>query len=1010
MTHRIRRRDFLGLTAAVGAGAAISTLTAGHATAAGAVRTADPIQARIGFIDNDANPFASSLTSFGDSVPLALDNNYRSVGADLGSTRQVSAIELVPNDEGDRLNSRDLSVYASMDNASWSKIPAELVDLGGSLWLYGFTTKAPYLKVHCHRGEVTGSTFILNNIQADVRAYRLDHGQFVGSGGGTWHYKTPILVTNPTNTRLRDRAVYLSFAALGVEHLVAAGRLAGDLSDLRFADDTAAELHAYADASGIFVRIPDIAAKRTLTIFAYSGNPSAVNRVAHDVGALQVQYGYTTVITQPTPPDVIKPIRLPDGTMMLVSSVRPPSGLTARFSRDGGRTWSDSEQILPPTPGVPNIRIELPSGYLLDPHTNVLTFVYTAAGVNMSGDWTDPTKNYAQVFVVQARSYTSDGRPVFGTATQIPLHRVTDGYPVAYAISYTSPILTRSGAYVLPISYIIRPDGTFAVGVVRSTDGGLTWTQQHSELTLPGEIGYLEAGVSENGVGQLGDGRLIILARQESDRKTSFALSQSVDDGVTWTPIVDSTILASNTQPTLLGGQGRPVTLTFSGHNTFRQSSYGRNDLTAAVSYDDARTWQGYHNLIAATSLATPGWFSTAEIRRSVNPDSAPSGIADRLFAWDDPGGPGQTLLIEDFDSYVQQSHGALDVISYRSAEGATDGTELAQSGWWRTLRPGTLDLVPGPRPAAQAVRLRTTPPNETAASRLFPAIQQGTVRFALRWTSLASGLRLSLQEAYGDHSLTAGTVLALRLTPKGDLLATTQPPAELPAIGLGAETDPATARWWTFGGRGSAALDYGNRSVAADLFEPAEVTGVQLVDDDKLTAAGTRLQPANLRVWVADTNDTPWRQLTDWTAVKQDNVFTISGPPVITRYIKVSQPYSDTAFTFGNEQQRLLRVLPDREAADRYTPLPVATQLSQDDWHLIELGVDLAAGIITVSVNGVHKARLRQLSPANVATHLLVLLEESSDPSEVALDGFLVQDTARGLPALAHVGPTTDA
>jgi hypothetical protein len=1007
VTHPIRRRDFIALSATVGAGAVVASFGSAPASAAS---SSEVLGATVGFTEDDRSPLTSSLTRFGEDVRLALDYNYRSVGADLGSPQYVDAIELVAENAASRLNSRDLSVYASQDNVSWTKLRTETVDLGGDLWLYGLDTTARYVKVHCHRGEQTGFTFVINNMQTGLRVHRLGHRQFVGSGGGVWRYKTPVLVRNANGRTLRDRAVYVSFAALGVDRLVAAGQLAEDLRDLRFADAAGNELHAYADGSGVFVRIPEIHANATVPIFAYSGNPDAVNRVTRDVDTLQVQYGNVTLTEHPAPPDALKTVRLPDGTMMVVTSVRPPSGLQARFSRDGGRTWSGPEQILAPS-DLPNTRLESPSGYIVDPETGVLTFVYLVATVHLGGDYMDPTRNNVQTYVVQAASYTSDGRPVFGTPRHIPLRTIGDDRPVSWGLTYTSPIRTRSGAYVLPISYMIRSDGTFALGFVRSTDRGRTWVQSRSELTVPDDVGF-EIGVTENGLAQLSDGRILLLARQQTRQKRYFALSQSFDDGRTWTPITDSTVLASNTQPTLIGGQGKGLTLTFSGHNAFGQTSYARNDLTVAYSDDDGRTWQGYHNLIGATALATPGWFNTGEIRRVVNADSAPAATGDRVFAWSNQGGPpGQILLVEDFDVYLRDSHGALDVISYRDAGGASRGVELAQSRWWRTLRAGILDLVPGSRAGRQAVRLRSTPPNETAATRQFPAIQQGTVRFALRWTSLGSGLRLSLQEAYGDHSLATGTVLALRLTPAGELLATTQAPQPLPVIGyLGNDIDPAAGNLASFGTRGGFALDYQYRSIGADMFAPTEVTGVQLVDDDVLTADGNRIRPDDLRVWVSDTNAGDWRALEDWIAVKEGPVITITGPAVTTRYIKVSQPYGDTAFTFGNDVQHLLRILPDREAAQVFHPLPTPARLAKDDWHLVELHVDLALGAIAVSVDGVVRGRLAPLGAAGTVAHLLAFLEQSSEPSEIAIDELLVRDTARGLPGVALVGPTTPA
>lgn len=997
MNHPIRRRAFLTLSASVGASAVIPVFAANPAAAAetaDAAHSGQPLTASAGYTDGDANPLASSLTDIGETQSVALDNNYRSVGVDLGSVQQVSAVELIPETTGSRLNSRDLSVYTSDDNASWRKVPAEMVDLGSSLWLYGFEARARYVKVHCHRGELTGATFVINDIQAGLRVHNLVMGQFAGSGGGQWTYRTPIQVKNPTSALLRDRAVYISFAALGVDRLVAAGQLAGDLRDLRFTDAAGQELHAYTDGTGVFVRIPDIAPGATIPVFAYTGNPSAISRVSQDTGTLQVQYGNVTLTSQPAPPDAIKVVRLPSGVLMLVSSVLPPSGLTARFSSDGGRTWSDSEQILPPS-DLPSVRITLPSGSILDPETGVLTFIYGVATVSSGSDWTDPAEHFLQTYAVQAASYTADGRPVFGEPQQIPMQILAAGIPAGYALTYTSPIRTRTGAYLLPISYTINPVGVFGLGFARSTDGGRTWVQSPTEITMTSPLNSLEGGVSENGLAQLSDGRIIVLARDEGPSRYYLGISESSDDGLTWTPLTDSSVFATDTQPTLISGRGEDVTLYFSGHNTFGQTSYYRNDLTAAYSDDNCQTWNAYHNLLAATSLSTPGWGSSAEARRVVNADDEPAGLTDRVFAWVDQGASAQAMLVEDFDAYLRDSHGALDVISYLDSAGAANGTELAQSRWWRAVQPGTLDLVPGSRPERQAVRLTTTPPGQTVASRQFPAIRQGTVRFALCWTSLGSNLRLSLQEAYTSSAMDLGTVSMLRLTPDGELIGLD------PVIGiLEHDTDPATGNLDFFGLSGEAALDYNYRSVGADMALPVEVSSLELVDDGQ----GNRVQSGDLKVWVSDTNASDWQELTDWTGVKNGQVITLSGTSVTTRYIKVSQSYGDTSYTFTNKLQSLLR-FPGVTGA-----LPVPTQLTQDDWHLIELGVDTPAQTVTVTVNGTARGTLPQRTTASAVGYLLVTLDASGDPSEIALDELIVQDTSRGLPAVAHIGPTTPA
>ncbi|QYH35282.1 exo-alpha-sialidase [Salinibacterium sp. M195] len=911
-----------------------------------------------------------------------------------------------------RITSRDLSVWVSDDNASWTKIPdVHIVNVGTSLWLYGFAVSTRYVKVHMHREDTGAETFLITDIQSGMRVYDIPTDAFVAAGGGAWTWVTPVLVSNPTAETLRDRAVFISAASLDVDGLVAAGRLQTDLRDLRFATTDGHELHAYSNGDGVYVRIPSIAPSEQQEILAYSGNPAASSRVAHDAGALQVEYGQRTLTPQTGIGNWggsgMKVVQLPSGLMMAAAGYSGgPYQLAARFSSDGGRSWGAVEPITPVVD--PPVTAVSPGGFLLDPVTDVLSIFFLIQTVYTSGgDLMDRAQNDVQLWTARTTGYDASGRPVFGPLQHIPLQVQASGLPVAWGLSYSNGIRTAAGTHLYPVSYMIDSTGTFASTVLRSTDGGASWAQS-TELILPSApVGY-ERGVTELAITELDSGDVLLVARQQDMSKHYFLSSTSADDGLSWSIPSDSKILSSNTAAALFRDESGGHGMTWPGHNGFGQVSYYRNNLTAAYSDDDGESWNGYQDLLAASSISTPGWGNVNETRTAVNADSWVGPDDGRVFAWGRPTQPTIVMHVDDYESFVRDSHGALDIPVYRSAGGASNGTELTSSRWWRTTRTGTVDLVEGSRPDRQAVRLLSSPLGPAGASRLFPAIRKGKICFGLQIANIVDEVHLVLQEGFSAHHNARGTALSLKITPSGELHITTDSVfAPIRAIGhRSADVDPALGNLTAMGTHQIVAYDYQNRSMGADLGSPREVTGLELVDNDFVSSTGNRIDPGLLEVWISDTNAGDWTPVSGWSGVKNGNVITVSGAPLTTRYIKLAHPYSDSGWTVGNDEQQMIRVLPDADEDQSFSALSTPTSLVAGTWHRFEIEADIPGDRIVVTVDGVERAAVSVLHPAEVLTHFL-LLGGSAASGDVRIDEFLVQDTAQGLPVVARVGDT---
>lgn len=1011
------RRRFLQ-TGGVAAGSAALGLTVATPATANPGTAATALTGSVGWADNDLDPRTGPLKNFGHTGGFALDCLYRTVGTDLGEQKSINAVELISERPSHRLNPRDLAVYVSDDNAGWRKLDADFLDLGTSIWLYNLDAEARYVAVHCHReGAGSVATFANANLQRLLVAHRIPAGSFI-AGSGSWPYRTELRVINDGPEPLEDRAGYVSLAQLGVPAMIKTRKAAADLSDLRFATAEGRQLPAYCDGRGIFVRVPRLAAGETRTLHLYSGNPDATSVLA-DATALQVEYGHRTFQPQSAKSAAgltfggeLHPVRLPDGTLLIASNTTAVGGIHARYSFDDGRTWTVPEPMI--TASDPARGTDRAGGFLVDPDTGVLTAIFYSVGVSNGNDWTDPSQHLCQVWVAQADRYV-DRKPVFGTPRPQVIMNHETGRPASWTITYTDPIKTTSGAYVVSVPYIFRPDGQFALAVLRSTDGGATWRQSATSLTL--SVAGFEEGVSESTIAQLRSGALVIYARQQTDSKYHFGTSTSTDDGVTWAELTDSRILASNTQPTTLN-RGADVIIGWPGHNAFGQKSYRRNNFTLAATRDDGRTFHGHQDVTGATSLSTPGWKDTREQRLMVESFIVPAGDHDLLVGWaSGPATAGSTLLVEDLDRFLYRSHGALDVLRHLDPTAVDGGRELAQSRWWRSTRGGQLDLVPGPNTAGRALRLRTSEPAvPAAASRLFPGTRKARLRFRLRWSELGSGLRIALQEGFAAPDVpnvganARGTVALFRLAADGSVQVTTEDVYDAVPVGgfLENDVDPRT------GNLGllkilPVAFDYNRRSVGLDLQQPREVTSIVLTGLQRFATDGTstRLEPEDVRVWASETNRGDWREITGWSGTKDGLVITLTGPAFSTRYLKLTQPYADKAFTYANDLEQLVRVLPERpdlEHPQDFGPLPEPTTLPADAWHTFRFDVDLDAGTVVTMINGRTVAELPVLRTAETLTHLL-LQTETGGRTEVGVAEFLLQDTTHGLPSITRIG-----
>ena len=279
---------------------------------------------------------------------------------------------------------------------------------------------------------------------------------------------------------------------------------------------------------------------------------------------------------------------LPDGRLIGIYGGSGPKGQqgVARYSSDGGRTWSAPETLfdLPKESGVWGVH------YVLTDHNGELHLFYTA-DANTAG------KGFYEMRFDIYHVGSANGRKSWKAPVL-----VRQGYHG----SMLSAIELKSGRLVLPICYLtprvwsnrgqgfdaFTDVGRFSSGVVYSDDGGESWRQAAIELKVPSP--YIGAdGIIEPIALERTDGRAWLLLRTQLGR---FFESFS-QDGAAWTRPAPTSILSSDSPPSLTRLKDGRTVMLWNNCLRFAYAQGGRHVLHAAISEDDGRTWRGYREV-----------------------------------------------------------------------------------------------------------------------------------------------------------------------------------------------------------------------------------------------------------------------------------------------------------------------------------------------------------------------------------------------------------------------------
>lgn len=276
-------------------------------------------------------------------------------------------------------------------------------------------------------------------------------------------------------------------------------------------------------------------------------------------------------------------LHLKDGSILFVythftggAADEAAAHLAARVSKDGGKTWSPTDEKIPTPKGGQNVMSV--SLLRLDPETVALIYL-------VKNSWSD-CRPYMQV--------SKDEGKTWGEAVAL----ITE--PDYYVINNDRVVKLSSGRIILPLALHTRPDARRFVPRAQavcliSDDGGTSWRKSKTVLEAPAAS---RSGLQEPLVVELKDKRLMMLARTDQGCQMR---SHSTDNGETWSEM-EKTDITSPLAPASvkrIPGSGHLLMLW---NNT---KGPKRTPLTVAVSKDEGKTWVGVQDI----ETDPDGWY-----------------------------------------------------------------------------------------------------------------------------------------------------------------------------------------------------------------------------------------------------------------------------------------------------------------------------------------------------------------------------------------------------------------
>ncbi len=702
------------------------------------------------YLENDLNPYTGALNITYIPFNYTLDDSYNSIGYDTGSVQNVNYVVLTDEDGVHRINKNELSLYVSDDNISYRRVKYfDMSAADGKIYLYNFSEKARFVKVHCHYDSsefynVSDGASFINKINKMI-----DSGfdtEFAGNGGGAFE-KLESIYVSPDKTG-NDIAAFIGFDKINTD------AISDDYRDLRIGYEGKMLPYSIGD-DGVYIRLPYAEAGKTISVDIYGNNADAVSLSDLD-SVFEVTYGNKTIMEMSVPgtefDDAMRVTTAPNGDIIAIAYKRDAQQvMTMRRSTDGGRTWGDVSVIRTSNTVMDG------GGFIVD--NGKIWYIF---------DHKDLGYPELAVIMSEDNGYTWSDAVTLSTGTRYSL-TYFDGVKAA---SYDG---AGSGIdYVAPFSYArdLTNAGDFAASVIYSTDDGKTWQRSNDCVSVNWDENHtcdekiIESGVSENAITVLSNGDILMYARCEYDENPGFfAKAISKDNGLTWSDIELSEVNTTNTLPAFTN-LGNDILLVWGGHSDVSPRKQQRYPLALAYSPDDGETWLQKFDLWSGTSRANYICHgANSGIIRAVQSSITISnayGDNDAYISYHEEWNHNTGMLIEDIEDYLHKTKGAAD--DFENVTTAIDEGWLPYRG---TVEVTSEKAYSGTR----ALKIDDVPSMITRASRAVPMTTKGELSFDFNLENATTGFTIEMKSTF-NYEAYQSTIAMVSINRNGEVFA----------------------------------------------------------------------------------------------------------------------------------------------------------------------------------------------------------------------------------------------
>jgi hypothetical protein len=437
-------------------------------------------------------------------------------------------------------------------------------------------------------------------------------------------------------------------------------------------------------------------------------------------------------------------IQLPDGRFLAVypqgrrtsewDDTTIPEYMFGRFSPDGLGRWSERQALFafPPGPGAAGMGITSGGALPLTTRDGVVHLF----GLRFT-DWPKGPQPKASE-VVKSRCHLWHTTSHDNARSWEPLREIDYGH--TYSGALNSAIELKSGRILVALSYHspARSTGFFVSYVVFSGDGGKTWRNCRSDVTVDcgGKAG--ESGACEPVLMELEDGRVWMIIRTQ----TGFLFeSFSEDGGETWSEARRTIFRASNAPAGVMRLRDGRLVLVWNNEfgPPFRDGiSYSRQSLVMAI--QDGGVWKGYREL--NTFGAEDNHDGYGGMRYPFLVQTPDNHI---LVAYSEDGRASRKK--QQFRAFVDYRLVRVDprwLLETNAREDFSQGLERLQ-----LAATSGVEILPGPenKPALRITKPRADTPSGFCWN--FPFSKSGSVKMRLRSQAGFGGVYFALAETF---------------------------------------------------------------------------------------------------------------------------------------------------------------------------------------------------------------------------------------------------------------------